>query len=104
VAGALERSRASRTIHTAFVERHHGTDRHHNARESRRTYRFSKDWRMHEAMTSLTMESDNYCGPVRAPRERTPGGAWRKRTPAMAAGLADQVWSLKEWLTFPAIQ
>ena len=31
-------------------------------------------------------------------------GRWQQRTPAMAAGLADHVWSLKEWLTFPAVQ
>ena len=29
-------------------------------------------------------------------------GAWRPRTPAMAAGLADHVRSLHEWLTYPA--
>jgi hypothetical protein len=51
VAGALKRSKASQTINTSWVERQHGTDRHHNARKSRRTCRFSKDWRMHEAMT-----------------------------------------------------
>ncbi len=51
VAGALGRSTASRAINTSFVERHHLTDRHRNARKSRKTYRFSKDWRMHEAMT-----------------------------------------------------
>jgi IS1 family transposase len=104
VAGALERSRASRTINTAFLERHHRTDRHHNARKSRKTYRFSKDWRMHEAMSYFTKSSDNFCWPVRTLRERTDAGTWRKRTPAMAAGLADHVWSLKEWLTFPAVQ
>jgi hypothetical protein len=27
---------------------------------------------------------------------------WQARTPAMAAGLADHVWSLREWLTYPA--
>jgi hypothetical protein len=104
VAGALERSRASRTINTSFVERHHLTDRHHNARKSRRTYRFSKDWRMHEAMTYLTKYSYNFCWPVRTLRERADSGTWQKRTPAMAAGLAHHVWSLKEWLTFPAVQ
>ena len=104
VAGALERSSASRTINTSFLERHHLTDRHHNARKSRKTYRFSKDWRMHEAMTYFTKYSYNFCWPVRTLRERTESGRWRKRTPAMAAGLADHVWSLKEWLTFPAVQ
>jgi hypothetical protein len=59
---------------------------------------------MHEAMTYLTMYSDNFCWPVRTLWERAPGGAWRKRTPAMPAGLADHVWSLEEWLTFPAVQ
>jgi IS1 family transposase len=103
VAGALERSSASRTINTSFVERHHLTDRHHNARKSRKTYRFSKDWRMHEAMTYLTMYSYNFCWPVRTLRERVGEGAYQKRTPAMAAGLTAHVWSLQEWLTRPAI-
>ena len=48
VATALGRSLASRTVNTSLLERHHGTDRHRNARKARRTYRFSKDWRMHE--------------------------------------------------------
>jgi len=25
-------------------------------------------------------------------------------TPAMAAGLTDHIWSLHEWLTYPAVQ
>lgn len=104
VAGALRRSGVSRTINTSLVERQHATDRHRNARKGRRTYRFSKDWRMHEAMTYFTMYSYNFCWPVRTLRERDAAGTWRKRTPAMAAGLTDHVWSLKEWLTFPAIQ
>ena len=54
VAGALERSSASRTINTSFLERHHLTVRHHNARGSRKTYRLSKDWRRYEAMTYFT--------------------------------------------------
>jgi IS1 family transposase len=104
VCGALEGSEASRTINTSFVERHHLTDRHHNARKSRRTCRFSKGWRMHEAMTCLTMYSYNFCWPVRTLRERLDDGAYRKKTAAMAAGLTDHAWSLQEWLTRPAIQ
>jgi hypothetical protein len=49
------------------------------------------------------MYSYNFCWPVRTLRERVGEGAYRKRTPAMAAGLADHVWSLQEWLTRPAI-
>jgi IS1 family transposase len=101
---ALGASSASRTVNTSFVERHHGTDRGRNARKARKTYRFSKDWEVHEAMTYFTMYSYNFCWPVRTLRVRNDGGGWQARTPAMAAGLADHVWSLEEWLTFPAFQ
>ena len=104
VAGARERSVASRAIDTSFLERRHLTDRHRNAGKSRKTDRFGKDGRMHEAMTDSTKYSSNFCRPVRTLRERTAEGGWRQRTPAMAAGLADHVWSLKEWLSYPAIQ
>ena len=100
----LKASVCSRTINTSFVERRHATDRAQNARKSRRTYRFSKDWRVHEAMTYFTAYRYNFCWPVRTLRIRNEEGAWQPRTPAMAAGLADHVWSLEEWLTFPAFQ
>jgi hypothetical protein len=101
---ALEASSASRTINTSFAERRHGTDRGHNARKARRTYRFSKDWRMHEAMTDYTLYRDNFCWAVRTLRQRDEQGRWQQRTPAMAAGLADHVWSTREWISFPAVQ
>jgi hypothetical protein len=59
---------------------------------------------MHEAMTYFTKYSYNFCQPVRTLLERADLGRWQRRTPAMAAGLADHVWSLKEWLTLPAVQ
>ena len=96
-------SRVSKKINTAFVERHNGTDRHHNARKSRRTYRVSKNWQIPEAVTYLTMVSYNFCWPVRTLRQKV-AEQWQSRTPAMAAGLADHVWSLSEWLSFPAVQ
>jgi IS1 family transposase len=101
---ALGRSSASHTVNTSFVERHHGTDRCRNARKARRTYRFSKDWEVHEAMTYFTMYSYNFCWAVRTLRVRREEGGWQTRTPAMSAGLADHIWSLEEWLTFPVFQ
>jgi IS1 family transposase len=101
---ALEQSTVSGTINTSFVERHHGTDRGRNARKARKTYKFSKDWRVHEAMTYFTLYSYNFCWAVRTLRVRRADGRWQRRTPAMAAGLADHEWSLREWLTFPAVQ
>ena len=101
---ALKASVCSRTINTSFVERQHATDRGRNARKTRKTYRFSKDWRVHEAMTYFTMYSYNFCWVVRTLRWRREDGHWQRRTPAVAAGLAKHVWSLREWLTFPAVQ
>jgi hypothetical protein len=104
VEAALARSKASRGINTSFVERQNASDRHRNARKVRKTYTFSKDWRVHEAMTFFTMYSANFCWPVRTLSERDDGGPWRRRTPAMAAGLADRVWTIRDWITMPSIQ
>ena len=104
VAAALAGSGVSRSINTSFLERQHLTDRHHNARKTRKTYRFSKDWRFHEAATYFTLYSDNFCWPVRSLREPIGEGHYRKRAPAMAADLTDHVWSMAEWITFPAVQ
>jgi IS1 family transposase len=104
VQAGLARSKASRSINTSFLERQNATDRHHNAREVRKTYTFSKDWRVHEAMTYFTMYSYNVCWDVRTLNGRDDGEHWRRRTPAMAAGLADHVWTMREWITMPAVQ
>jgi hypothetical protein len=89
---------------TSYLERQNATDRHRNARKGRKTYRFSKDWDIHEAVTAFTMYSANFCRPVRTLREQAGKGRWRQRTPAMAASLADHVWTLEEWLTLPGVQ
>jgi IS1 family transposase len=104
VVAALGMSRASRAINTAFVERQNGTDRHRNARKSRRTYRFSKDWRYHEAVTYLTLYAYNFCWPVRTLAVKDDRGHKQPRSPAMAAGLADHVWSMAEWFSMPAVR
>jgi hypothetical protein len=91
-------------VNASYVERNNGTDRHRNARKARRTYRFSKELGMHEALTDFTRYSYNFCWPVRTLRQKLGRRRYRPRTPAMAAGLTDHVWSLREWLTFPACQ
>ena len=104
VAAALGMSRASRAINTAFVERQNGTDRHRNARKVRKTYRFSKDWRFHEAVTYLTLYSYNFCWPVRTLAVKDDRGRRQPRSPAMAAGLADHVWTMAEWFSMSAVR
>jgi IS1 family transposase len=101
---ALGMSSVSRAINTSFVERQNGTDRHRNARKARRTYRFSKDWRHHEAVTHLTLSSYNFCWPVRTLTSKDHEGRWVKRSPAMAAGLTHHIWSMAEWLSRPVVQ
>lgn len=100
VAAALEASAASRTVNTAFVERHNGTDRNRNARKVRKTYCFSKEWWTHRAATFFSNYSYNFCWPVRTLKAE--GRA--ARTPAMLAKLADHVWTLLEWIKRPAVQ
>lgn len=104
VAAALTRSSVSTAINTSFVERENGTDRHRNARKSRKTYRFSKELSYHEAVTYLTMYVYNFCWPVRTLEIQDEQGRRQRRSPAMAAGLADHVWSIAEWITFPTVQ
>src|SRR5205085_7316053 len=99
---ALLASLVSERVNTFFVERHNGSDRHRNSRKVRKTYRFSKDWEVHEAVTYFTLYSSNYCCPVRTLRQEVAPRRYRQRTPAMAAGLTDHVWALEEWLLFPS--
>jgi IS1 family transposase len=91
-------------VSTSYLERQNATDRHRKARKGRKTYRFSKDWDVHAALTALTMYSYNFCWSVRTLRKRDSQGKWQQRTPAMVAGLADHAWTLEEWLTLPAVQ
>jgi IS1 family transposase len=98
----LGRSSVSTTINTSFVERNNGTDRHQNSRKRRKTYAFSKELGMHRAASSFIGYSYNFCWVVRTLRVRGADGCWRSRTPAMAAGLTDHIWSLEEWVTSSA--
>jgi IS1 family transposase len=104
VLAALAVSLVSTAVNTVFVERENGTDRNRNARKVRKSYCFSKDWEVHEAVSYFTLYSYNFCWPVRTLRQGSRRQGYRQRTPAMAAGLTDHIWTLKEWLSRPAVQ
>lgn len=103
VASAIAAALGGFTVNTSRVERQNGTDRNRNARKVRKTCCFSKDWDVHEAVGYFTLYSYNFCWPVRTLRARRPDGRWCPRTPAMSAGLSDHVWTLDEWLSWPAV-
>ena len=102
VAVALKESKCSRKVNTAFIERQNGTDRNRCSRKVRKSYCFSKDWDVHRAATCFSMYSYNFCWAVRTLRR--PNGRAGPCSPAMSAGLADHVWTMKQWLTYPARQ
>lgn len=104
IAEALSRSKVSRNINTAFIERYNATDRHQNARKARCTYEFSKKWEQHNWSTYFVSYAYNFCWPVRTLRVKNEEGKYEAVTPAMAAKLTDHVWSLEEWLSMPVVQ
>jgi hypothetical protein len=80
---------ASARICTSIVERQNLTIRMQMRRFTRLTNAFSKKWENLKAALALFFAFYNYC--------RKPGGI-EKQTPAMAAGLTDHVWTVRELL------
>jgi hypothetical protein len=100
LAQALARSAVSTHVNTTFVERFNATVRQHNSRKARKVYTVSKAFTPHQAMSWFALSYDNVCRPHRGLRRQDHGG-WRTRTPAMAAGLSDHVWTLHEFMRYP---
>jgi hypothetical protein len=72
-----------------------------NGRLVRRTLGFSKDVDMYRA--SAAWEDANYnlvrsLKTLRLEVKDVPGRRWQPRSPAMAAGLTDHLWTVKELL------
>jgi IS1 family transposase len=99
---ALARSLVSTHVNTSFVERFNSTVRQHNSRKARRVYTFSKALEQHVAMSWFAVSYYNFCRPHLGLRLRE-GGRWRVRTPAVAAGITDHVWSIREFMHDPLI-
>ena len=99
VVAALKLSKCSRKINISLIERQNGTDRNRYSRKVRKSYCFSKDWDIHGAATNFSLYSYNFCWAVRT--SWRPDGLKGKCSPAMAAGLTDNLWTIKEWLKAP---
>jgi len=97
---ALGRSTVSSHVNTTFVERFNGTVRQHNSRKARKVYSFSKEFEYHVAMSWFAAAYYNFCRPHLGLRKKE-DGRWSKRTPTMASGISDHVWSLDEFMSYP---
>jgi hypothetical protein len=89
-------------INTSVVERHNGTSRLRNQRKVRKPLAFSKARRSHRWRSWLSVGLSNFCRPhssliIKQADQVT------HRSPAMAAGVTDHLWSTHEWLLRPIL-
>jgi hypothetical protein len=87
---------------TAYIERTHLTMRLFNGRLVRQTLGFSKDLACYRASAAWEDAVYNWVRPLKTLRQAVadqPGRRWQPRTPAIAAGLTDHIWTFKELLT-----
>ena len=101
VLGQLEKTKTGQKINTSYIERLNATFRACLAGLTRRGRRLVKDEEVLEKGMYLVGCVYNFCSPHRSLRLRQARGTkWRQRTPAMAAGWADRIWSIRDLLTF----
>jgi len=92
----LRQRQLGMTIQTAFMERWYGTLRGLVAPLRRRTRCLSWSRVRHQGKVWLVVSLSNFVMPHKSLRQgRTP------RTPAMAIGLTDHVWSYREYVWLP---
>jgi hypothetical protein len=97
-------------INTAFIERVNLTIRQHVAAVGRRVMTLCKgeeglrqQLALHQAYYNFCLPHASLHLPLPKPEPTNSHGSakrWQPRTPAMAAGLADHVWTLREVLRY----
>jgi len=87
-------------LNTAYVERTNLTSRQMNGRMVRKTLSFSKEEKILEASCAWEDWVYNLTRPVKSLHLEVNDGQrrWKSRSPAMAAGLTDHVWTIEEIL------
>jgi IS1 family transposase len=98
----LKGSKVSHHINTTFVERNNLTMRERNRRLTRKTMGFSKEkipliesLNLYSALYHFVKPHSGLRIEVNDDDRR-----WMQRTPMMAAGITDHVWTVEELLTF----
>jgi hypothetical protein len=94
--------------HTVRQERLNGVLRDHLACLTRKTHAFAKRVEMWDAAVTLSLFEHNWLRPHSALRQQQAGlpngRRYIRRSPAMAIGLTDHVWSWIEFLTCRVLQ
>jgi len=86
---------------TSLIERTHLTMRLFNGRLVRKTLAFSKEvdvYRASAAWEDLVYNLARAHRSLRVQAVDDPKRKWKKRSPAMASGLTDHIWTIKELL------
>jgi len=94
-------SKGGKKINTSFIERFNGTIRERFAPLTRKCrYAAAKTTTVHTGIYLIGCVY-NFCSPHdELSKSKTKGGYGFSCTPAMASGLTDHVWSVKELLTY----
>jgi transposase-like protein len=103
IPAVLGATRTGSTINTAYIERLNATFRSRLSCLTRRGRAIAHTQGLVTAGMWLVGGSYNFCTYHQSLRERAPTGAyykWEERTPALAAGLTDHRWTLKELLLY----
>jgi hypothetical protein len=93
--------------YTVHVERLNGVLRDRLACLTRKTHAFAKAAPAWDAVVTLALLEHNWLRPHPALRQRLPtpatphGRRYARRSPAMAIGLTDHLWTWREFLTHP---
>jgi hypothetical protein len=87
---------------TSYLERTNLTSRHMNGRLVRKTLGYSKELEMLRASSIWEDALYNLGRALKTLRTENPRAGkrrWKRRSPAMAAGLTDHIWEIEELLT-----
>lgn len=97
----LQKTKTGKHINTSYIERLNATFRSAMAALTRRGRRLVHRQETLENGMYLTGCVYNFCSAHRSLRQRQQQGKkWFERTPAMAAGWTDHIWSIRELLEF----
>ena len=88
----IKKHKLGQGINTAHVERFNGTARGRLARLARRTRALSRRGTPLRAALGLCRDAYNWMAPHRS---------LQGRTPAMAIGLAQEIWTMQRYVTYP---